>query len=116
MEELLAKYFSGEVSKDERSLVESWRSESEENAMSFFDAKSVWLDAQPLQPAPKDKLDLILGDEPQGKQVSMWNTNWMKIAVAASIVLVTSLVFIFSSSEPGSRCDEFPFSEPHTLQ
>ena len=67
MEELLAKYFSGEISKDERSLVESWRSESEENAMSFFDAKSIWLDSLPIQPPHKEKLDLILGNEPQAK-------------------------------------------------
>ena len=36
----------------------------------------------------------------------MWSTNWMKIAVAASIVLVTSLVFIFSSSEPTGFTNE----------
>lgn len=96
MEEILAKYFSEEASKDERSLVESWRSESEENAKAFFSAKSIWLDTQPEASAPADILQSIL-DEPKGKQVSLWQTPWIKYAVAASVVLVMAIAFLFNN-------------------
>lgn len=98
MEEILAKYFSEEATKDEISLIESWRSESEENAKSFFDAKSVWLDSQQLQAPPQSILDEILKGEKEAKQVSLWNTSWIRYGIAASIVAVLGVWFLLSDS------------------
>lgn len=97
MEEVLAKYFSGEASNDEISLVENWRSESKTNAESFFDAKSAWLISQPETPPPSHVLTEILR-EPQGKQVPFIMKSWVKYASAAVLVLAISLLFILNQN------------------
>ncbi len=43
MEEQLAKYFAGEATDKEKDDVLAWRSESEENAVSFLEYKETWL-------------------------------------------------------------------------
>ncbi len=43
MEEQLAKYFAGEATDKEKNAVMAWRSESEENAVSFLEYKETWL-------------------------------------------------------------------------
>ena len=42
MTELLAKYFSGNISEAERKEVHQWRNDSDENAEMFLDYASVW--------------------------------------------------------------------------
>lgn len=42
MIELLAKYFSGNVSDEEKSQIDSWRNESEQNAAEFFEYATIW--------------------------------------------------------------------------
>lgn len=96
MEEILAKYFSGEASLDERTLVESWRAESETNANAFFDAKSVWLHSGKESTVNSSILDEIVKEEKEIKVVPLWSKVWFRVAVAASIVLVLSIVFIFN--------------------
>src|SRR5690606_6272371 len=69
-------------------------------AKAFFDAKIVWLESQPVS-APSGKiLDDILNDEVKGesKQISLWQSGWFKYAAAASVILVTVLVFLFNGS------------------
>ena len=95
MEEILAKYFSGEASKDEISLVENWRSESKTNAESFFDAKTAWLVSQPERPLSAQVLMKILG-EPIGKQVPLMMKKWVQYASAAILILAISLLFILN--------------------
>lgn len=94
MEEVLAKYFSNEASKDEISFVDSWKSESESSAQEFFDAKIVWLSTEQINAPSKDLLSEILGEEPQQKQV-FWNNSFFKYGVAASVIAVLSLLFLF---------------------
>ena len=95
MEEVLAKYFSGEATDDEISLVESWRSESESNAEAFFEAKSTWLITEPETPPPSHILEEIL-NEPQAKQVPFIMQSWVKYASAAVLVLALSLLFVLN--------------------
>ncbi len=102
MEEVLAKYFSGEASKDEISLVNSWRAESETNAEAFFDAKKIWLEARPLDEAPTHILNDIL-EQPQAKQVPFILRSWVKYASAAILVLAISLIFILNKEGAGSN-------------
>jgi transmembrane sensor len=97
MEEVLAKYFSNEASNDEITFVNNWKSESESNAKEFFDAKIVWLSTQKIDAPSQDILSKIFGDEPKQKHV-FWNSNVFKYGVAASIVAILSLVFLFSDS------------------
>ena len=75
MEEVLAKYFSGEATKDEIALVESWRSESETNAEVFFEAKNVWITTQTKIHPSADVLDQIL-HEPHVKHIPFILRNW----------------------------------------
>lgn len=97
MEEVLAKYFSGNASDDEISLVESWRSESKTNAESFFDAKSAWLASEPETAPSSAVLEQILG-EPKGKQVPFMLQSWVKYASAAVLVLAISLLFFLNQN------------------
>lgn len=100
MEEVLAKYFSGNASKDEISSIESWRCESDSNAKAFLDAKIIWLESQPVETPPTHILDKIL-DEKEGKQVPFMLRSWIKYASAAVLVLAISLLFILNqNSEP----------------
>ncbi|WP_420319100.1 FecR family protein [Ekhidna sp.] len=96
MEEVLAKYFSGEATNDEIRLVESWRTESKTNANEFFEAKNVWLVSQPESTPPQHVLDEILR-EPQAKQVPFIMRNWVKYASAAILVLAISLLFVLNN-------------------
>lgn len=100
MEEILAKYFSEEANDSERSLVESWRAESETNAKAFIEAKSIWLASRPMNAAPAHVLEKILneGDIKKGRVVSIFSTGWRRYAVAASVVLAVALAFLFVSN------------------
>ncbi|SNS71398.1 FecR family protein [Ekhidna lutea] len=98
MEEVLAKYFSGEATNNEISLVETWRSESKTNAQAFFDAKNVWLVSQPETAPPSQVLDEII-NETQGKVVPFMMRSWVKYASAAVLVLAISLLFVLNNSE-----------------
>lgn len=42
MNELLAKYFSGNATTDEKTEVEAWRNQSNENASEFLEASDIW--------------------------------------------------------------------------
>jgi transmembrane sensor len=97
MEEVLAKYFSDEANNDKITFVNNWKSESESNAKEFFDAKTVWLSTQQIDSPSQDILRKILGEKPKQKQV-FWKNNVFKYGVAASIVAILSLVFLFSGS------------------
>lgn len=97
MEEVLAKYFSGDATKDEISLVESWRSESESNADAFFEAKSAWLISEPETAPPSHILDEIL-KEPEGKVVPFIMRSWVKYASAAILVMALSLLFVLNQN------------------
>lgn len=98
MEEVLAKYFSGDATTEEASQVESWRSESDTNAKAFFDAKSAWIATSPDIEAPAGVLSSIL-DQPQAKQVPFMMRTWVRYASAAVLVLALSLIFILRPAE-----------------
>ena len=100
MEELLAKYFSEEADKDERSLVESWRSQSKENAQYFFDAKKLWLESSELDAPRPDILASILDETPEDKglQFYLLNYNWPKYAAAAVLVMALGLLFLLNQA------------------
>lgn len=102
MEEVLAKYFSGNATKDEISSIESWRLESNSNTKAFLDAKIVWLESQPQKAAPSYILESIL-EEKEGKQVPFIMRNWVKYASAAVLVFAISLLFILNSGESGAN-------------
>ena len=92
MEETLAKYFSGECSKDEMDLIHSWRNESSENAKSFFEAKNVWISTSEKPEANIEVLERIL-NETEGKQVKV-SFGWMRYAAAAIVVLGLAFALI----------------------
>ncbi|MFY0686070.1 MAG: FecR domain-containing protein [Cyclobacteriaceae bacterium] len=98
MEEVLAKYFSGNASSNERSEVIKYRDEFPGEFLSF---KRAWADAGSFAP-PKNGLD-FLNQEKESKEVQMSpRPNWLKYA-AAIIVLVSVGVAgyfgIFGSAE-----------------
>jgi len=102
MNDKLAKYFSGECNQDEREYMESWRSQSSDNAKGFFEAKNIWISMQP-KPAPNtDMLQGIL-KEPKGKEVQI-NFNWMKYAAAAVVLLgIAFAINLFMNADSSTQ-------------
>ena len=105
MEEVLAKYFSGNASKDEISLVETWRSETDSNAKAFLDAKIVWLETRPSEAPPAHILGEILREK-EGKQIPFMLRSWIKYASAAVLVLAISLLFILNQKTDSNFSNE----------
>lgn len=102
MEELLAKYFSGDASRDERTLVESWRSQSKENAQTFFDSKSLWIESAQFEAQRPDVLASILGEktEKKGLHYFLIHHSWPKYAAAAVLLLALGLLFMLNQTSP----------------
>ncbi len=89
MNEKLAKYFSGECTKDEIENINSWRSESIDNSKEFFEAKNIWISMQ-AKPAPNKTILKNILREPEGKNV-VARFGWIKYAAAAVVVLGLAL-------------------------
>lgn len=92
MEELIAKYFSGEATAEERQQVAEWRAANEENASAFLTYKQVWLESGPAE-ADQEVLSAILNDEPTQppKVIPLWNQKLFRIA--AVLVLAMGVIF-----------------------
>lgn len=103
MEDLLAKYFSGEATQDEISLVESWRSESKANAKLFFESKIIWSTASTSEQIYRpDILNSILNEstaENKSIQHFLLNTTWTKYAAAAVLAVAIGLLFILNNTQ-----------------
>ncbi len=95
MEELLAKYFTEEITDDERSLVETWRSSSKENAEAFFDAKMYWLESEPNIENRPDILASIVENQAETKHILLRH-QWIKYAAAAVLVFAIGLLFLLN--------------------
>ncbi|MFK7953681.1 MAG: FecR family protein [Ekhidna sp.] len=98
MEEVLARFFSGESSEDEIKFVNNWKSESESNAKAFFDAKLIWLSTDKTDTSYQGVLNDILKEEPKQKQV-FWSSAAFKYVAAASVILLMCIVFVLRDSE-----------------
>ena len=86
MEELLGKYFSGEVSEQEAEKVRQWRADNAKNARFFFEAKSAWHAATSYE-APAGVLDSILNDHAKIidfnqtiQEEKKSNRSWFRVA------------------------------------
>lgn len=110
MEEVLSKYFSGEATKDEISSVETWRSESEDNAKAFYDSKLVWISSHQNEEAPAYILEQIIG-EPKAKQVAFLMRSWVRYASAAVLVLAVSLLFVLNRNTADTNYVEKSLSD-----
>lgn len=115
MEELLGKYFSGEVSEQEAEKVRQWRSINAENARFFFEAKSAWHAATSYE-APSGVLDSILNyrantvtfeQKDQIKENS--GNSWFRVAAAIALLVVAGVAGWFVMN---SRPTTIPFDTP----
>ena len=106
MEELLAKYFTGEATIDERSLVEKWRSQSETNAKTFFEAKIIWLNSTGIKPTTESFFDKK-GNKANQKSLQIWmiSSQWSKYVAAAILVLAIGLLFILNRANELSNVE-----------
>lgn len=99
MQDLVAKYLSGNASGEEIEKLESWRNESEENAREFLDYKEIWtlsgaVDVQ----APE--LDARIGsilEEKEGKTV-MW-PSFLKYAAAIALLAMISILWFVQGNK-----------------
>ncbi len=94
MNELLAKYFSGNATTEECERVQAWRNESTENAAEFFEYASVWHDAAPDRTTGKQQqfLEQLLGErkstEQEGAKLRVMWSRPLKYVAAAVLLLV----------------------------
>tara|TARA_Y100001949_G_scaffold175748_1_gene186400 strand:- start:341 stop:1333 length:993 start_codon:yes stop_codon:yes gene_type:complete len=96
MEELLAKYFSGNASSEEKDEVVEWRGASEENAKFFLEFKASWASTYVNDRPNQNVLSQIIGEditqnETVIKVVPIWQQR--PIQVAASVVVIIGLLF-----------------------
>ncbi|MEM6735017.1 MAG: FecR family protein [Bacteroidota bacterium] len=99
MEELLAKYFSEDATNDERSLVESWRSASKENADTYLSAKIGWIESGHVELNRQDILRAIL-EEKDDKNITYWlNNSWVRYAAAVVLVLGVCMLFVLNNQD-----------------
>ncbi|MCR9249987.1 MAG: FecR domain-containing protein [bacterium] len=96
VQELLAKYFSGNVSSEERSTVESWREESAEHELEFIEFKHAWslsnverFNAPSAFSKIESKLDV--SEKPLAKSRSLTSTI---LRVAAVITLIAAASYV----------------------
>lgn len=96
MEEILAKYFSGEASASEEKEVLKWRSESVENSQAFFEFKHTWASSRPVEKPNSKILDSIFESEISPAEITVipiWQTGLFKFA--ASVIIILGVVFTF---------------------
>lgn len=95
MEELLAKYFTGEASADERSFAETWRARSEDNAKFFFDLKMIWLESLQNQESGATFFE----EEVSKKGLQAWliESQLPKYIAAAMLIFALGLIFILNN-------------------
>ncbi len=96
MEELLAKYFSGNTSEEESDRVKKFKLENPEE---FFEWKRTWALTTNVKTDP-DKLTSIISNDSESKVIPLWS-SWMKYAaVVALLVASAAVVFIVSRDTP----------------
>lgn len=106
MDEILAKYFSGEASDQEKLEVESWRGESRENGSYFLDTKQIWLAAAEELTPDAGMLDEILDPVKELKEPILLR-SWVKYASAAVLVLALGFLFFLNEfSSTGSTIEK----------
>lgn len=113
MIDLLAKYFSGNVSSEEKTQVEAWRNESEQNAAEFFEYATLWNEktgelALNKQLALNNVLKKISDAESnESKVIPMQSSglNWKSyLRYAAILVVGVGLAFYFyKNTNSGTR-------------
>ncbi|MBV6646081.1 MAG: FecR domain-containing protein [Cyclobacteriaceae bacterium] len=94
MDNLLAKFFSGEASEEEKAEVLQWRSENDANAEAFFETKRAWIEIQrPSEAADQDRLAQILEAEAKtAKQRALGIPPMLRYAAVVLLVAATVLV------------------------
>ncbi|MEM0940929.1 MAG: FecR family protein [Bacteroidota bacterium] len=99
MEELLAKYFSENTTHEERSLVESWRSASKENADTYLSAKISWIESGRVELDRQDILRAILREK-DNENINYWlNNSWVRYAAAVVLVLGLSILLVLNNQD-----------------
>ncbi len=99
VQELLAKYFSGNTTIDEATQIEQWRNESPENELEYIEFKQAWsyTNVDRFKPAPA--LKNVFGDidklENQKVEPKVIKLNW-RIAASVAILLVAGY-FIYNA-------------------
>lgn len=125
MNELLAKYFSGDASDQERNEVEDWRNQSDENASEFLAASEVWnrmLTGKEYDPEVAFENVKRHLDKTETKVVAMEGessasnrVNYLKYA--AAIVMATGLGLIYwLMSGPSSQLMSYTTAAGEVLE
>ncbi|QSE98882.1 FecR family protein [Fulvivirga lutea] len=86
--ELIGKYLSNDCSQEERTFIEQWINESEENAAEFQRIKSIWIAAASKDSSSKARVWYAIQSEMNEPRTFQLKQIWK---VAASILLIATI-------------------------
>lgn len=95
MIELLAKYFSGNASKDEVLQVENWRNESNENSTEFFQHASSWNTASNIEVDTKKAFSNVLSNIELDNQILMPSKSTIPAFLKYAAILLIGVGIVF---------------------
>lgn len=99
MEDILARFFAGEATEQEKEQVRAWRNANEEQAAEFLQAKMAWVATEPTVAANQQMLEAILDNTPEPKVVA-WPSYFK---YAAAVVLLAMLGAIWYFNKPNEQ-------------
>jgi transmembrane sensor len=112
IEEMIAKHLAGETDASEQSMLQHWKSESDENRQYFDKLQQVWDTAAQVRPQASRRIDTEAalkrvkthihtqpGSAPRGRTISM--AFWMR-AAAAVIVVAGAFFLLRPKSDPAA--------------
>ncbi len=102
MEEVLARYFSGESSEAEKKEVKEWRAASDENASLFLEYKQVWAESAESEEPDEVILESIFSMDSDQKPdiLPLWRQSMLKYAAILLVAMgVLFVVYNLNQSE-----------------
>lgn len=113
MEVLLAKYFSGECSDEERLEVLDWRSQNEENSREFLEFKEVWLATSALSEVVIPELET---DNYEGNGKVIGWPNYLKYAAAVLLFALIGSLWYFNGNADEIITDDVFYGSAELLE
>ena len=98
MDELIAKYLSGEASAEEADEVRQWRAANEANSRHFLELKMIWSESTQQEPADPQVFQRIMTKHDQPKIIPLWNQRLFRFA-AALVLIAAAVFFVINLSE-----------------
>lgn len=108
MDELLAKYLSGNASDVEKKEVEQWRAASADNAQEFGEFQEAWILTDSLSETGGRLDDILAAANPEVKEAKVvgW-PSYMKYAAAVALLVMIGTLWMFGGASDSEAPEVF---------